>query len=329
MDVIDFEALKFIVKENEEKNVVLTFHSMGDTDAVSSAIAVAACFKNAKIIMPDFITTNATRILRRLGFDMKSISNDFDESADLIVMLDVNNFEDCGPFRYKLESFKNEILILDHHTPKEIAKQNVMVFNDEHYNSASSIVYDLLDALSVEIDKNIAEILLSGIISDSANLVNTTSKTFMQIGKLLETAQTDYTTLLDKMGHVAEPNARAKTITDLKESRVEVIDDLLFVYGKAHSHANLAADSAVRIGADVALFYAENEKEISFSSRLRSPLDKKLGIHLGVIMRAIAKSINGTGGGHPCAGGAYGPLGSDPKQFERLFISEITKRISR
>jgi|SRR5580693_7881643 nanoRNase/pAp phosphatase (c-di-AMP/oligoRNAs hydrolase) len=140
MDLIDFEALKFIIKENEEKNVVLTFHSMGDTDSVSSAIAISNCFRNAKIIIPDFVTVNAQRILGKMGFDTKSMGSEFDDNADLVIMLDVNNFEDCGKFRGKLENFKNEILILDHHAPKEIAKQKVIVFDDEGYNSASSIV---------------------------------------------------------------------------------------------------------------------------------------------------------------------------------------------
>jgi nanoRNase/pAp phosphatase (c-di-AMP/oligoRNAs hydrolase) len=186
-----------------------------------------------------------------------------------------------------------------------------------------------MDGIGVSIEKNIAKLLLSGIISDSANLANTKPKTFMQIGKLLEIAQLDYVDLLDQMGHIAEAYAREKTIKDITQSKVEIIDGLLFVSGKAHSHANLAADSAIKIGADVALFYAENDKELSFSSRLRAPLDKKLGLHLGVIMRLVAKSINGTGGGHPCAGGAYGPIGPDPKKFESLFISEITKSINR
>ncbi len=326
MKKINLQALEFIVKENKDKNVVITFHSMGDSDAVSSAISLSGYFSNARVVTPDSITTNAGRILKTLGFNPNAITHDFDENVDMIVMVDVNNFEDCGTFRYKLEEFKKDILIIDHHAPKDIATDNVSAFNDEHYNSACSIVYELLESLGMEVDDKIAMILLSGIISDSADLKNATAKTFIQIGQLLGIAKMDYYEFLDNMSHVSDPISRAKTFEDISKSTVEVIDDMLIVHGKAHSHANIAADYAIKIGADFALFYSENNTELSFSTRLRPPLDKKLGLHLGIMMKGVAKRLGGNGGGHPCAAGAYGPIGTDPKEIEELIISQVLAR---
>ncbi len=327
MEKLSFDALEFIAKENKNKKILITFHSMGDTDAVSSAVSLLDYFTNARVATPDFITPNAARILKRLGFEPEAISNKFDESADLVIMTDVNNFEDCGPFRYRLEGFRGNILIIDHHMPKEIEKEHVSAFNDENYNSACSIVYELLKTLGVQVGETTSKILLSGILSDSADLKNAGSKTFMQIGELLGVVGMDYPTFLDQMVHVADVQGRAKTLNDLVKAQVDLYEDLLIMHGKAHGHANIAADYAIKIGADVGFFYAENEREMSFSARLRPPLDKKFGIHLGVMMKTIAKRLNGNGGGHPCAAGAYGPLGSArPEEIESYFISEILRR---
>lgn len=327
MEKLSFDALEFIVKENKDKKVLITFHSMGDTDAVSSAIALMDHFTNARVATPDFVTPNASRILKKLGFDSQVITNKFDESAELVIMTDVNNFEDCGPFRYKLEGFKENILIIDHHLPKEIQENNVHVFNDEGYNSTCSIVYELLKRLKAKMSETSCGILLSGILSDSADLKNAGSKTFVQIGELLGVVGMDYPTFLDSMGHVADVHGRAMTLNDLVHSHVDLYGDVLIMHGRAHAHANIAADYAIKIGADVGFFYAESEREMSFSARLRPPLDKKFGVHLGLLMKTIAKKLNGNGGGHPCAAGAYGPIGvAKPDEIEDIFISEILKR---
>jgi len=327
MEKLSFDALEFIAKEKRDRKVLITFHSMGDTDAVSSAVSLLDHFTNARVATPDFITPNATRILKKLGFNPEMITNRFDESAELVIMTDVNNFEDCGPFRYKLEGFGGDILIIDHHMPREIDKNRVFVFNDESYNSACSITYELLGALGIKVSETTSKILLSGIISDSADLKNAGAKTFTQIGELLGIVKMDYPTFLDQMTHVADVQGRAKTLNDIVKAQVDLYGDILVMHGKAHAHANIAADYAIKIGADVGFFYSENEREMSFSGRLRPPLDKKLGVHLGVLMKSIAKRLNGNGGGHPCAAGAYGPLGSaNPEDIEEFFISEILKR---
>ncbi len=326
MEKIGIDALSFLIKENKDRRVLITFHSIGDTDSVTSAVSLSKYFANARVATPDIITANASRILKRMGFESLSIGNNFDPDAELIVLTDVNNFEDCGEFRFQLEGFRGKTIIIDHHSPKEIQKENVFVFNDESYNSAASIVFALLKKLDQRLDEKTAMLLLAGIISDSADLRNSTPSTFMQIGELLGIARTEYPEVLEKMEHVADAAARARTMTDITKAKVDLVEGLLYVHGKAHAHANIAADAAINIGADVALFTAEDAKEVSFSARLRAPLDRRLGIHLGMIMKSLAGVINGNGGGHPCAAGAYGQLSTNADEFEKRFLEEIAKR---
>ena len=87
--------------------------------------------------------------------------------------------------------------------------------------------------------------------------------------------------------------------------------------------ANMDADDAIKVGADVSLFYSISSNEISFSARLRPLLDKERGIHLGKVMASLAPIIKGHGGGHPCAAGAYGRESDAAQEFVNSFISTV------
>ena len=250
-------------------SVLLTFHSKGDTDSLSSSIALSQMFENPIVAYPDMISNNTSRIMRSIGYDPRSLEKEFPASARAVILLDANNFDECGKFRDKLNAFNGPIIIIDHHVPNHISGSNIIMFNDESYNSATSIVYELLKLIGAKIDERTAKLLLTGIISDSAELKNSTAQTFIEIGELLNVAHSEYQDLLDTIVHIAEPETRAETIGDLMASTVVIRSDVLFVYGVARGHANIAADSAIRIGADVSLFQSGGGKSVSFSARLR------------------------------------------------------------
>lgn len=329
MHVLGFDGLKSMLEKSADSSgVMLTFHSVGDTDAVASAYALKSLVHNARIATPDRITANARHILERLGFD-SSINAEFIDNAQLVIMLDVNNFDDCGAFGAKLRDFKGNILIIDHHLMKQIENDNVYIFNSEGYSSTSGIIMSALEELGIPIKKETAVLLALGILSDSAEFKNSTPLTFRQIGTLLSIANIDYPTLLQYLEHTASPNDRMELILNMSKASLQIIDGLVFMEGFSEHSANIVADNAIRIGADVALFYSETKGEISFSARLRPPLDKKYDIHLGYIMKKLASLINGTGGGHPCAAGAYGrePYGID--DFINHFNMSMRERIEK
>ncbi|MEM0150140.1 MAG: DHH family phosphoesterase [Candidatus Micrarchaeaceae archaeon] len=329
MHVLDFDGLKEMLSAGRRSGkVMLTFHSVGDTDAVASAYALNSFLANSAIAMPDTITANAKRILERLGLE-SNIKADFMPAAQLIIMLDVNNFEDCGAFESMLKDFKGNILIIDHHLMKQIDSSNVYIFNSERYSSTSSIVLQAMESMHVPISKNIAILLALGILSDSAEFKNSSPLTFEQMGRLLDFAHIDYPTLLEYMQHIASPEDRAELLLKLSKASIVVKYGMVFMEGFSEHNANILADDAIKIGADVALFYSTANGEISFSARLRPPLDKEYGIHLGYIMKELAPIIGGSGGGHPCAAGAYGRDLEGIENFIEHFNNSIRERIER
>jgi len=326
MENINFDKLKQLVMQFGNSSVMLSFHSVGDTDAVASAIALAKMFPNSSISTPDKISYNVGRILQKLDYKSK-ISTGFNHDANLIVLLDVNNFEDCGSFLQNLSGTATAILIIDHHSPSEIKKDNVYAFNDESYASTSSIIYKLLKVLDIQVDQNTAKLLALGIISDAAEFKNSSSLTFRQLGELFDIAKTDYSTLLNDFFYTPTAENRASIISELFSSNVAIKNDIIFLYGSTSVHPGSTADIAIKIGADVAIFRGEHKDSISFSTRLRTGLDKKYGIDLGKIMKKLSHIISGSGGGHPCAGGAYGKAKEGGDAFVEYFILEVLKNI--
>ncbi len=327
MQKFDFNSLIEFIKKNKDKKTLISFHSMGDTDSIASAFGISLIFKNFTISTPDNITSNSLSILKKLKYN--NVSKSFDADSELIILLDLNDFDGCGEFENRLKGFEKNILIIDHHFPKEIVGDNIFVFDDENYSSTTSIIYKLLNEFSIPISINLAKLLALGIISDSAEFKNSNADTFLQIGALLKIIKTDYISLLNEFKHISNVKERARTIKEIVESTIIIKNNILFIFGNTKAHSNIAADNMIKIGADITLFYSISGKEISFSTRLRPGLDKEFNINLGKIMKSIAYIIQGSGGGHHCAAGAYGLLKYKKDEFINAFIEKILDKINK
>lgn len=303
---MDLKELCSFFRENREKKFMLTFHSMGDRDAIGSALAMCTYLKDAVVATPDFITHNAKQMLDKTQYK-DYVKHEFREDADFAVVFDANNLTVLGSFGEKLSSFKGRIVFVDHHLPPEALPANATMFNDESFCATCDIVYEVLKQLGAGLDNDIQLMLLSGIISDSAEFQNSTPKTFVHIAELLEKSGLSYSDVMANFHESVSSQARFATINDIFDSNIEQVGKYVIIYGRTSTHANVAADLALKLGADFGLFWMANEKEATISARLRPPLDAKLRIHLGTMMKGISTLLNGTGGGHPCAAGAYGP----------------------
>lgn len=330
MPRLDLKALCENISDmhRAKRKAFITFHSVGDRDAVGAAIALAEYIGNASVSTPDFITNNTMHLLKALGIN-KRIGNAFDGSADVAIVVDANNAEVLGGFKEDIEKFPREVIFIDHHFLHEKPKKgNYFVFNDENYNSASSIVYAALKMMNADIGRDSAEILLNGIVADSAELQNAKPNTFIQIGELLGLAGIDYQEVMESLRESISPEIRKRVIKDICNGSIENEGGYLIIYGVTGSHANIAADTAIKMGADASVFWTENNGEVSISARLRPQLDKQLSIHLGRVMATAGMMINGNGGGHPCAAGAYGPGKRKRREAMDYIISELKGKMS-
>jgi len=330
MRFITFEELCSTIRSYVDRKAMLTFHSIGDRDAVGSAVALSECMHNAEVRTPDFLTNNAKRMLEFVGYD-KKIEPEF-SNCEAVIVLDANNTGVLGKFKGPLSTFPGTILFIDHHvnpSPKEKVHATALAFNDESYNSTASIVYELMTALGVKISKKAATLLLNGITADSADLQNANAKTFKQMAELVEISGVNYADLTEYYHASVPAQSRFLTINDIQKSKTEQIGRYVLVYGRATAHANVDADSAINLGADAAVYWAITEKEASISARLRPPLDRLLNLNLGEIMKSIGERVEGTGGGHACAAGAYGPRKDHSEEAAMVAVQYLRDAFKR
>lgn len=322
--LLDFKGLYDFLREHKNDKCMITFHAIGDRDAVGSAIPLSRYMTDSVVATPDYITNNAKYMLERVGYGSK-VETKFREDASLIIVLDTNVLGSVGSFKEKIESSAATVLFIDHHLLQETEERFVM-FNDESFNSTAGIVYNAMKVLDFSVDKGSAILLLNGIISDSAEFRNASSETFRQISELLDAAGTTYVEVMSYFHNPIAVNNRYSLIRELYQASVEITGKYLVVYGLTNVHANIAADMAIQTGADFAVFWAVNEREASISARLRPPLDSKLHIHLGRTLHEAAAYINGNGGGHPCAAGAYGPNKEMVGEAVKYILTQMRKK---
>ena len=278
----------------------------------------------------DFLTNNAKKMLASVGYD-KKISAKFQEK-EAVIVTDANNTAVLGPFAKDLANYSGEVLFIDHHLEQEeltmeLPKaRSVLLFTDESFNSTSSIVFAVLQKLGKKISKEAALLLVNGITADSADLQNASPLTFLQLSTLFEISGTSYAELQEQYHENIPIENRYMTVLDVQKAKTEKLGNYLLIFGRATEHANVAADTAMNMGADGAVFWAVTQYEGSISTRLRSPLDKKLGIHLGVLMRQIAPLVNGSGGGHACAAGAYGPAKERTEEAAMQIVEKLRRK---
>ncbi|MDE1846090.1 MAG: DHH family phosphoesterase [Candidatus Micrarchaeota archaeon] len=320
------DLLNFLI-QNKEQKFLITFHSMGDRDCIGAALGLQSYLSNSVVATPDFVTSTSRRVLDSLSNKPELLTGKMPRDLFGVIVVDANNFEALGPFEEKLSTLKKPILFIDHHLPHKEEKSKATLFNDESFNSTSSLVYSIINKLGVRPSRDVAVALLSGIIADSFDFHNMHALTFRQISELLESGGISYSRFMEEFADRVPAQNRLTALKDLTSANAEVIGNYLLITGTSSIHASIAAEEAMKVGADASVFWQIGEKEVSISARLKPPLDKTLSVHLGKMMQGIEGIINGHGGGHSGAAGAYGPGKANAKKAVDKIISQLRQKL--
>jgi len=281
------------------KRIIITFHSLGDVDAVGGAIALCRFLgKKAIIAAPDKPTAAARKLLNYTGTECILFADLKRQPTDFIIVLDSSSPQMLP----HLAGIQPDLMI-DHHARLggEIAAKKVI--NDPSASSTCEILYFLLSPK----DRISCIALLLGIIADSASFKCATSSTFKAASELLSRSSLSYSQLLS-LSHVPESfSERLEAIRSCPSVSAERAGEHIIALALAKSHEAHFADILVSLGADVAFVGCEAENG-RISARMRDTMKGR--VKLDRIMFEIGKVMNGNGGGHEMAAGATGEKGS-------------------
>lgn len=188
------ELTQVIEKSN---NIVIFPHHNPDGDAIGAALGLNLLLKNmgknSQVISP----SKYPKFLHWLPGNEKVLIYPYKkntiikaiENADVIFYVDFNSlkrFESFENIYTKIEK-KAKIVLIDHHpNPEKITDIN---FSDTSVSSTSELIFKvILDSNFISfVDKNIAESLFTGIVTDTGllNYNSSNSQTFEIVSKLL------------------------------------------------------------------------------------------------------------------------------------------------
>ncbi len=223
------EILNYVEKINEKienaSNIFIMGHKYIDLDAISSALGVykyvTSKNKKASIIINDTsIEKGVKKVLSKVKSNYsikksKDVCNLINQDS-LLIIVDTNR-------EYLLQdkdfaSYFENIIVIDHHDTTEQSMKKGLIIIDRDASSACEMITDLLENEHVNVDKDLATFLLSGIVIDTNNyVVKTTSNTY-KTSYILTTwgaNPIDVQYLLKQ--DVKEYVARQKVITNVKQ----------------------------------------------------------------------------------------------------------------
>ena len=180
---------KVISKILRSEKVLLTVHESPDGDTLASASVVYQVLKRlgkeVAIVCKDPVPKPFLFLP-----EMDKIQNDMlFGDYELILVIDCGDSRRTG-FDRRLKDFvrnKKSLINIDHHPKNDLHKIANINYVDQTASSTAEIIWELVERMQVDIDKNIATALFAGLYTDTGGFKhsNTTPKTLQIAAELM------------------------------------------------------------------------------------------------------------------------------------------------
>ena len=285
-----------LIKKYE--NIVIARHIGVDPDAMASSFAL----KNSILLTyPDKHVRLAGTGSNRFSYFGKFDKNETVQENTLLIVTDtpdikrIDGIDDITKF--------SDVIKIDHHPFIEKFSDNSVELIDVNAGSASQIVLELINNTELLMDKQIAEQLFWGIVSDTNRFMynDCTSKTFHLVGDLIDKYDLDIFRLYGPL--YARPLSEVRLegfiamnleVTENNVAYIKISNKILEEYKTdAASPGNMIGNFNYINEVLVWVFITEDVKNGNYRISIRSR---------GPIINSVAEKYNG--GGHRYASGA-------------------------
>jgi len=322
---INIEKIKDLITKSN--NISILVHKNVDADCMGAGLAtwnfLNKLQKNTKLIVPNKIPS----FFDWLNYDEKilifennkELTFEFIENTELFIILDFSDYRRVDEIGIFLQKTETPIIVIDHHQNPTIKTE--FCFVDSFRSSASEIVFEFLKIINKNlIDKEIAEYLYAGIVSDTGSFKfdSVTSET-LEIGAELLKYNIDKTKInnglfnnmsenrLRFLGYLIEK--KMTTLNDFKTAFFSITKEEMYKYniqiGDTDGFVNipLSIDNVIFV-----LIFVENENNVKVSLRSKGKFD---------VSKIASKYFDG--GGHINASGGrfYNNLKNTLEFFEQ------------
>ena len=285
-----------LIKKYER--IVIARHIGVDPDAMASSFAL----KNSILLtFPDKHVRLAGTGSNRFSYFGKLDKYEEVLENTLLIVTDtpdirrIDGIDDINKF--------SAVIKIDHHPFIEKFGENSLEYIDVNSGSASQMVLELINHTDLLMDKQIAEQIFWGIVSDTNRFMynDSSSKTFYLVGDLIDKYQLDLAKLYEPLYSRPLEEVRLEgfiamnmEVTENGVAFIKISNSILEEYKTdAASPGNMIGNFNYIDGIIVWLFITEDVKNENFRISIRSR---------GPVINNIAEKYNG--GGHKFASGA-------------------------
>lgn len=300
----------FFLEVERASSIVLISHDNMDPDAIGSIVGIIDLIKNvipgSKTIgvHPPSISKLSRRLLDTWNIDLPFVT-DLPASDFLPVLLDTQNVATTiKASAGEIEALQARCVIVDHHQPQGLTSRLSLITSDVQANC--EIVIQFFQVLEKQPNSIAANALMAGIWFDSSSLRYARESTVRCVNFLLDTGVRieDFKGMMNEPMDISERIARLKAGMRCTLTRA---GNVIIATSEVSTFEASACRGLIGLGADIAMVLAESKGEARISARQTAECHKTYKINLASIMRSIAGTLNGTGGGHELAAAASGP----------------------
>ena len=156
------------------KNVLIFGHKNPDTDSITSAIVMENFEKklgheNVKAVRTGNVNKETQFVLNYLGMEAPDLIEDVEDGQE-VILVDHNEATQC------VNNIANSkiLKVVDHHTMNFVAPYQ-LYYRTEPVGCTQTVLFKMYKENDIEIDKNIATLMLSAIASDTLVLKSPTT----------------------------------------------------------------------------------------------------------------------------------------------------------
>ncbi len=189
------KAIKQLLDEIS-KSITIIPHENPDGDAIGSAIGLAEILKNSGHEVNIISTTNYPDFLKWFSSDIKIHIYENNKNkckrivnnSDILFCVDFNNASRAGHLENQILNFEKPKILIDHH-PNPTYFCDITI-SEPQYSSTAELIFDIAKQVGFEkfINKNAAEALYTGILTDTGSFNHNTSRpnTFFVVSELMK-----------------------------------------------------------------------------------------------------------------------------------------------
>jgi len=317
--------------------VIVLTHSNADVDAVAAACTAAYIAKKigesaVRIMVPEGIAVDARDCARLCSEVLNTEVEVYRKSAtpaiaraDLCILVDTATRVQLKNLALVVDRC-SAVAVLDHHAERETFPNIVLDLVFPNASSSSELAFLLAKQLNLVVPRELATVLLAGILSDTRRFLRAEASTFRVVAELIELGA-DYEEALKlstPRSDVHRSSRIAKIKCVLRHTGFHIEEpELMIAVSEVGAFESHCANLLLSIGYDVALVLTEDDalKAVRVVFRAKSDVVEKAGIDVfNDFLKPLVSEFGGSGGGHRVAGAAI---------VMRRNIEEVAKAIGR